>query len=376
MKRFKKFLLEGGNVVLRSGESAQKIPVEKIDRTEIQNMLIDTLKKFSIAFGKKYDRPIWQEFNHLFKNDMIFSGSSRLFFSKRISDDEFKTHKKLVGDIDTMYDKNISQNLLEFCMKSEGKKFGDMRFVGAGGTSIIQINVLFELPEKFWDKIRFVQVDFEPVEYENNQPNEFSLFSHYSSWSDMKEGIKGVFVKYLYRSIFHNLEKIQNYVIITKTGKVSNSKIFENDLSLWKFSVDKGVRIGYEPIIENGVHKIINGKKAYREIDTKNSTYEQSMNTIFQLAFDIPPNKQDLKKMGSFLGVLEILSKTKKNIEEIFEDYINLLWGSGAQNLERNNDKIDFENKLSSYSAFLKKFPEMKKFHKKCEDLIEKYYKE
>ena len=377
--KFKKFLLEGGNVRLKSGESAQKIPLENVDRKEVQTLVKSALVAFNNQYEKQMGKPLWKNVEDLIKRELIFSGSTRSFFANYISDKDFMASKKFVGDIDLMFPEEYVADVKKFLDANIGKMFGQLRYVDEGGNSITQWNTLFEMPKEYWDRIRFVQIDFEPVPFkkekeEPTEPTEFSIFAHYSSWKDITEGIKGVFIKFLYRSLFSNLQKLSNYVVVTNKGKVSTSKEFAKDVGLYKFSVDKGVRIGYEPIYEDGVQKQIDGKLAFRQIDPKDSTYEQSLKTIYTMAFKKEPTDEDIKDMHSFVGSLKMLKDVDLNMDVIYMDFINLLWGSGAQGLERDNPKIDFENKKAARDRFVAEFPELKKHDNDIQNMIETFY--
>lgn len=349
--------------------------MKSIDRSEIQSIISNALTEFNKSFKSQFKKPLWAKFDHLFDKGLLFSGSTRPFFAKYISDEEFQTKKPLVGDQDLMFDEKLNDELKTFLITSKGKQFGQLRYVDRGGNSPTQENTLFELPEKFWDRIRYIQIDFEPVPFENDIPTEFSIFAHYSSWKDISEGIKGVFVKYLYRSLFTNLEKISNYVIQTDTGKLSKSKKFEQEIGKYKFSVDRGVRIAFEPVLENGKQKIIDGKQVFREIETKESTYEQSLSVIFSLVFKRLPVGSDLNKMKSFIGVLDIMKDSKIDHKTIYLDFTKLLWDDGAQGLERNNPEMDFENKKAAHDKFVEIFPDLYSLDKKIQTMIETYYK-
>lgn len=384
--RFKRFqhentgpIFEGGNVVLKTGETAQKIPMELVNRSELKPILLQTMKALNQAFEKQVGHPLWKRFDELVKDLKLFSGSSRLFFSDKISDDMFKTHKKMVGDLDTMYNKAYEKELKDFLIANTGVKMGPCRYVDEGGNSPTQFNTLFELPKEYWNSIRYFQVDFEPIDYNDakDEPSDFSLFAHYSSWKDIKEGIKGAFSKYLYRSIFGNIEKIENYVILTGTGKVSKSAAFEKAVGKYKFSVDRGVRLGYAPVIdpETGKQQIVDGKFAYKETDK--GDYEQDMNVLFNMAFGKVPNESELRLMHAFTGSLDLMERLfdKKKIESIFLHFVQLCWAKGAQGFERGNPELDFENKKAAYDQFLARFPYLKGHDQEIQTMIEEYYK-
>jgi len=375
--RFRTFLKEGGNVVLKTGEAAQKIPMDQVERKELQKVLRDTLVALNKKFEAKFDHPLWKNFDELVRKEMLYSGSSRIFFKDSVSDEEFKKYKSKVGDLDLMFPLHLKGELKQLLDSIIGQQVGPCRYVDEGGNSPSQYNTLFELPEEYWDKIKYVQVDFEPVDAneETGEPTEFSLFAHYSSWKDIQEGVKGLFSKYLYRSIFSNIEKISNYVILTDSGKVSKSKEFESEIGKYKFSVDRGVRIGYVPVMDaDGTQKMVDGKFAYKKDDKSN--YEQGMQVIFNMAYQKDPTDSELKAMHSFVGSLDLIAQNfdKAKIENIFVRFIELIWGQGAQGIERDNPKGDFEIKKTAYDLFLKKFPYLKSHDKQIQQELKVFY--
>jgi len=375
MLKFKQYikLHEGGNLVLQTGEEAQKINVLKVERTQIVSIVKTALEDLNSAFKKQFGKPIWKAVD-----GSMVSGSTRSFFNNKISDAEFAKYKQLVGDLDTMYPLEIKEDLGNFLKASTGKQFGECIFKGIGGNSGTQFNGILELPKQFWEHVRFVQLDFEPVKFENDKPTDFSVLSHYSSWNDIKSGIKGVAVKLLYRAIFSDLEKLDNYVVQTATGKLSKSAKFESVIGKWKFSVDYGVRLGFEPVMdENGNQKVAGGKFVYKETEAGSAgQYIDSLPIIFEMAFNKIPDDDGLHKMKSFVGVLGLLSSMPSSkIESYFERFLHELWSPGAQSLERTDFKKDFDDKNAAVQKFIEMYPKLKKYEPTIQSMLKVYYK-
>ncbi len=92
MLSFKKFLQEqelllcGGNVEIETPDgvaSAQKIDLQKIDRTEMVSLLSVGLDLINKAFEKRTGLPLWND--ELFKSRKFLSGSAFIFLIYRQS---------------------------------------------------------------------------------------------------------------------------------------------------------------------------------------------------------------------------------------------------------------------------------------------------
>ena len=57
---------------------------------------------------------------------------------------------------------------------------------------------------------------------ENQQPTEFATFGHYSSFTDIEKNVKGLFIKYLVRSLASAIDRQEIVVLSKKTGKPLN----------------------------------------------------------------------------------------------------------------------------------------------------------
>jgi stringent starvation protein B len=230
----------------------------------------------------------------------------------------------------------------------------------------------------------YAQVDFEFLEFENNKPTEWAKFSHSSSFDDAKINVKAVHHKYLIRALIGAASIREDIVIATQSSTPENITLSANKTHLipkmLKFSVGKGIRIAYEPLIDPKTGKVIvlDGKQVYKEIPTKNSTYETIVAEIYKLSFkQLNSRESDVKLFGSFIGVIELMKKflSKNEIKNTYIRYVELIWGlkpQRAQELEFNNAELDFQIKFSGYQKFIKEFG-MKDESVK---LAEEYYKD
>lgn len=379
MNKFAKYyftpLLEGGNVKIMGGnvEGADKIRIDQMSEDKANELKSD-ITQMLIAFNNKYGG-LWSNLESLIKSGDLFSGSTRLFFTKPHK--EFIQHKKIVGDIDLQYPTEEKDKLVKFLEDQTGTEFGNLTLVGRGGRSPIQYNTLFKTKDG-----KNIQVDFEPTYWEDGKPSEFSKFAHYSSWKDIQSNIKGAFVKLLLRALIGR-EKLGNIAVITKTGKISKSAKFENP-GLRGFSVDKGVRIKFDPILDDKgeIEKTEDGRPKYRETDTKTVEYERDIGKIFQLAFGETPTAEEKKDFHSFVGVVNILKKyLPEEVKAVFDKFMEIIWGDLAQEIETGNlfnkygiQVNDFLVKKAAFDQFVKVFPNLKMNDNELRKYVKPFY--
>lgn len=377
------YLTEGGNVVVK-GTPADKIPVEKLSEEQFEQAkeeILALLRALDTNYNKATGRNLWKNLDSLIKSGKIFSGSTRLFFSKPY--EEFIKYKKAVGDIDLQIPEEEIDSLNKFLDSNEGKQFGPFTFLGQGGRSPLQTNTIFQT-KSFPGLFKSVQLDFEPTFWEKGSPTEFSTFGHYSSWEDIKSSIKGVFIKYLLR-ILVGMEKLGKIAVQTKTGKISTSDRFKEPVAEKGFSADKGVRTKFEPILDDKgqIKKTEDGTPIYRELATAESNYERNLDNIFSIVFKQAPTSEEKKNFHSFVGTLQMMKKylTLEQIKSIFKRFKMLLWGRMAQEIEQGQftdgiNQNDFKTKMAAYNKILEVFPELKAEEERFDELIKNYYDE
>jgi hypothetical protein len=350
----------GGNVKLPTGERAEKINIAlmNIDAfNDFKRELRNTFHDFNIMFERTYNYRLWPKYDILFSNQKLFSGSTRLMFKKSFS--QFALYKPSVGDIDIQVPNECMTDLKSFLLNNRNMMFGHFKYLGFTNTGM-QLNCLFKSPKEYKMFSKYVQIDFEGTEYVNDEPSEFSAFGHYSSWTDVKAGIKGFANKYLLRSLAAGIAKAEVVIISSKTGKPIKSKPMEN---LFGFSVDKGFREKIKPNYdENGNHIMIDNKYSYFKIEPKDAVYDKDLSSIFEKIFDALPRDGEKYSLFSFIRTLDLMSTycADSIVESVFEDFVELLWGKEAQRIERDDPKLDEEIKNKMYKAFVIKFPILK----------------
>jgi len=387
----------GGNVTginKKSGEQtrAEKIPLKKIGRRNFIKKYIDIFKEINKIFYKEHGIKIWLKEENI-SNGLQFNGSTSYIFDQSIPDEEIEKYKESAGDLDIIVPEGLKEQLWNTLDKLEGKEIiKNVWYMGSNKPTISsigeQINCVFKV--KFDEYYINSQVDFEflPTEKDGATPTEWAKFSHNSSFEDAKAGIKAVHHKYLIQAIIGGASIRDDVVIVTKASKPEKYKIAKlkgGDLPRFlKFNVKSGVRSAYElQHLEDGSVWQIDGKDVYKEIPTKDSTYENAVAEIYKLTFGrLEDNPQDIKYFNSFVGIIKLMKKylNKKQIENTHKRYVDKLWltstsrdgkPQGVQVLERDDPEADYNVKISGYNYFCKEL-KLKPNTKQ----IEKYYKD
>ena len=178
------------------------------------------------------------------------------------------------------------------------------------------------------------------------------------------------------------MSQLGDVVFATKTSTCEKLRISKAKKSnhFLKFSVSKGIRVAYEPMICNGEQVYYDGKPVYKELPTDKSIYETEIKNIFKMLFGKEPSKSEEEKMWSFVGLLDLINKylNRKEIEFTFERFLELLWETKngkniAQELERDNPQLDYEIKKAAVEKFIDNFKFLK--NKLDNNLIDEYYK-
>lgn len=346
MITFKQFLLlEGGNVTIDDQE-ADRIDLSKLNRTKIVAKIDTALHAINAAFRKSKGKPIWSD--TLFKSKKFLSGSAFHFFSKAIDDETFKKHKGSVGDIDTQVDKNMDADIKDWLTANKGKSFGPITLIGFK-TSAGQHISLWKLNDEGIN----IQIDLEMVDFgEDDHPTEWANFSHSSAWEDMTQGVKGVAHKYLLRAL--DAPKLKDIVLKAKTARGTDKEVKSSETA---FSVTHGVRQKIKPVLDaDGKQLIINGKPAYHEMSTAESKGDTSLPNIFKNYFNRAATPDDIKKLSSFTGLLELINKTFKtgDKQKITDGFARTLWGPQAQGLYKGDPEKDAEEKNSMMKLLTK----------------------
>ena len=337
-------LHEGGNVVI-GDTAAERIDLKSIDRKKVIFEIGQALKAISDRYSNFYGLPLWGD--DLFKSKEFLSGSSLHLFNTTIPDETFVKHKPTVGDIDTQVDGNQKKQIEDFLKKlPAGEKVGNTLYVGYKPSGD-QFITLWTLPSLGIS----VQVDLELVDFENGKPTPWSSFSHGSPWADLSMGIKGVFQKYIFRSLQHR--KAKDVLIRAKTARSKDKIIRKSDLA---FSL-KGLRVRMIPVLDvQGNQTFKNGMPVYDEVDSATANYITDLDVLFTSFFGVKGDKAEIDQMGSFVGLIGLMKKymSPSDQKKVMDGFANILWEKGAQGLVRGDPRADYDTKIKAFELITK----------------------
>lgn len=389
----------GGNATgyTQSGKEtkAQKIPLKQIGRKVFVDKIANLLKFINKDFEKEYKEKLWKDETQI-ANGFVFNGSTSFIMNQEYSDDDVIMHKPYCGDLDIAVPECLKVNLFNYLRKNEERELVQgVTYMGSNKPTVEsivhQMNCVFLIDFEIDGKTEncACQIDWEFLPFtETGIPTQWAKFSHSSSFDDCKAGIKAVHHKYLLRALVGGSSIRTDIVIATNKSTWDNVKISKSAINInprmLKFSVDKGLRVAYEPLLDpNGKSVYVDNKQVFKEIPSKNSSYVTDVWQIFLMTMkpvDIEDAKKsaDEVKMWSFIGVLDLMKKycDKKQIKETYNRYIELLWGlkpSRAQELEIGDSEGDYKVKIGGYLMFIEHFGLKDESQKLCPPYYETY---
>lgn len=403
-------LLEGGNaryIDKNTGDVkgfAGKMELHKIPRKELVAEMVEVLRTINTKFSKKNGDKLWKNFD-IITSGKALNGSSSSLFNSKITDEEFIEHKPTVGDIDVTFPGEYMGKLWELLNDLEGTKVGELtKYLGHKNSRLSptdaanqsQINAIFEIDTGDY-KVN-AQIDFEASEYENDEPTEWASFSHSSSWDDIKSKFKGVAHKFALLNLSRAQSRLDGIQVITLKNaekiaaqtkseyaagtavKLSTSKAYANPTNL-AFSVAKGLRTKFSTVhFKDGEPLLVGGEPVFYEKAASSDKYETDLETIFKMIFGVIPDKSELNKFNSFVGVVELmkLHSTKEIIKDFYFDQLvskTLFCATGCQGLERNNPQGDSDIKFAMLNHLKKVFPFLTTYDDEVNSMAEEYYK-
>jgi hypothetical protein len=312
----------GGNAII-NGVRSDKIYVSFFGRKQLKQDIRHILENILKSFDKTYTF-----------NDNSFSGSCKNLFDRFIQNSKFIQYNPIIGDIDFQIDIERQEDFISFL--NEHPKIKDLTFIGykRGNKQVITL----------WNSKVLglnIQIDFEFETFVNGEPSKWSQFIHSSHWNDCRLGIKGVFSKLLLRAIQHkNIEEI----CILPRSTLKKPKIISS--SKYAFSI-YGLRDKLIPVLDKDFnHLEKDGLMCYYELKPSDCVYITDIDKISLIIF---PNIRfyELHQMFSFSGISFLCSKHFSKVDQlkVFEGFIKLLWGEGAQKLVRDNNYEDYRIK-------------------------------
>lgn len=193
MLKFKRFIIEGGNIKVGakgSEVSAEPFSVTAKNRSERRADIHHALGSIHDAFHAEHGEHLFGENQHLLHSGNAYTGSTNDLMGRHVGDKEFAHHKPVVGDIDTQVSKDHKDKLASTL--KPGRKFGKYTVVGTKkhGNEISAV-MRHENGEHH-------QFDFQGVHHPGS---ESERFLHSSHWEDTKKGIKGAHHKILINAV-------------------------------------------------------------------------------------------------------------------------------------------------------------------------------
>ena len=361
-------LLEGGNLSSQSpgwqgapDVEADEIDLEVNNRSHMVGIVDQVLRAVDQLFQKQQKVNLWSP--ELLKSRQFLGGSSLHFLNTTgISDDEFKRLKPKVGDIDTQVDKQLEPQVRDFLTANTGKQIGIATLLGFSQGNE-QYNALFQLA----DPPIKLQIDFEFGKYDpaTNTPDEWFRFSHSSDWADIQASVKGVFHKYLYRSL-SGLSAKEFYVAkLVGRGKaraIQVSDTPETDSTV-SFAVSGsqggGVSEKYRPYLDPATGKPMmkNGLPVMEPVEAKSRPYVQNLAQQFQMMFGASPTPEDSRLQQSFIGTLDLINKYVDPVKkpEIVEKFLDICFEVGSQMITKGDPARDAQTKFIAIDLMLQK---------------------
>ena len=286
----------GGNTIINS-IIPDKINLKEYSRKDLYKDLITFLESLNLY----NDELLYSKF--------IFNGSSSFIFDFNEDESKILKYKPILGDIDLVIDKNKAKDLFLTLQKMNINIYN--KDINKLGNTIIIL-------KKF--RNYNIQIDFELVDFENNKPTEFALFSRSSTLKDYEYGIKGVFSKLLLRAIAGSINNINDFVLLTPKSTLEKPRIKRNQpnvLKPYKFSVQYGLTTNaYEYL------GLLGDKKAYKEISTKDRIYIKDLDKIASMLLNTTKDK-----LYSFIDLVQEIKKLDKDrinlILKYFDENIN-----------------------------------------------------
>jgi len=361
-------LSEGGNLSSDSpgwqgdaGHQADEINLKVNNRSHMVGVIDQLLHSIDEAFKQDHKQGMWSP--ELLSSKQFLGGSSLHFLNTRdISDEQFAALKPKVGDIDTQVDKRLEPQVQTFLQSNINKQIGNSTLLGFSKGNE-QYNALFQLV----DPPVKLQIDFEFGKYDDatGTPDEWFRFSHSSDWADIQAGIKGVFHKYLYRSL-SGLSTRQFYVAkLAGRGKARAVQISDTPEthSITSFAVSSsqggGVSQKYQPYIDPETDQPMtkDGLPVMEPIDAKDRPYIQNLSQQFQLLFGVTPTEEDSKLQQSFVGTLDLINKyvDQSKKADIVEKFLDICFEVGSQMITKDDPARDAQTKFVAIDVMLKK---------------------
>ena len=353
--RQRKTIAEGGN--LQIGDVAAN-RIDSGKRAQIVPIIDSALTAINASFKKANNNiPLWMP--SLLLSKKFLAGSSFHFFNRlEISDADFAKVKRTVGDIDTQVDQNMADQVRNWLGNlSPGTQIGPAQFAGMDAKDPAQVLTLWKFPDivvtdpSGKEVPITIQIDMELKPFASGAPTPWAQFSASSEWNDLSQGIKGVFHKWIIRSLSSLTKKT---FLLRKIGvkKTTEKPTTDNMISFAvKSKEGGGLRNKFAPVIDSatGEQEIKDNLPVYTELPT--SGYKQDISDIFTTIFGdrLPPKqvKSLEPKFWSFVGIIELMKDylDPDEQQQVANEFLEIVFGKSAQRLYKDSLQQDLAEK-------------------------------
>lgn len=362
-------LNEGGNMSIANDDGtevmATKLQTGKMTKEQFEDFrqsffhfLKELNRKFEIRFGEK----IWNN-ESLITEGKIYSGSTRAFFQKSFED--FTKYKKSVGDFDIQLPESCKDDFTVWVEELTGRTIGDFTFYGSR-TKGEQSHSLVTVNQDKFPGIgaEYVQFDWEytPWDEKADKPSEWNDVSHYSSWEDIENGVKGAFVKILLKAAVQTVSaRTRSPFYSLKTGRPVKTP---EDAKEFTFNVDKGV-----------TRLLTNVNDGYGKLETKDRTSVRDMAYLFERLFGRTPTEEEKRNLVSFVRLIRFMNNELETsvIQRIYERFLELLYGVHEQQISRDLGE-DKEVKRAAADKFMEICPAVHDWKEFTDQKEEEYF--
>lgn len=361
---------------------ADQLSLENVSLRWFRKDVIELCYALNRVFEGVNKTPLWENV----ECGAVFTGSAENVFIR--PEKEVLQYKKTLGDVDVTAPVEKLGLLFSTLAEIEGQKLTEtMTYVGQNDQTLrrSQVHGIFyyehEGPPFRAANGCFLQLDFEGVSYNLGCPIPFVRFARSSPWVDLKQGIKGVAHKYLLMTLAWVTSHRDNIVVLTDKSPLFpphkvRVKTLHEPPRVRSFSVDKGLRTRLQPAFWNSRPVVVNGKTAYKELPTSQSTYVTNVDEMFQMFFGPKPTNEEFVQMTSFDGLLKLCNRylTQDQVCSLYKEMLqHKLFGTG-QALYRDSVSGDRQVKLKIVDRMHQEFPYLQHVGVSVEDMMTQYY--
>lgn len=288
-------------------------------RNRFKSDVKEMLFALNDGFLSTYSKLLWPHLDEYVSTLLIFGGSTEHIFDSTISDEDFSYYKESFSDLDIYIPQAGERGslLTNFLDQNKGSMLGSkFKIIGTKlhdsdeTANTRGTNTIFQYVDG--KRNPYIQFDFMPqpipVEEEDEKTatglKSWVRLSHSSHWRDVQQGVKGVFHKYLLQSLISTRSKVPGR-IVTPSSTPEKMKFVKNpeaDLHMQSLAVDRG--LGITRLTRQDDYE---GQPIYKITNPKDKQYVTDAEKIFESAFGFLPEDDDLEKMRSFIGILDIM---------------------------------------------------------------------